>query len=360
VIASLTVGDIAGLLGGAARVTFLIADISAILLWLAASKDRSIALARLIFALAAGVLLYNVLAQPRFEDDPWKFGYGIPVTLIAIALAVKAVSKGRSRTAFILVLAFAALNLVLFFRSMGLILLSAAMLTLIYRCRRGHKPLGPASLAILCALSFLFVTGYGLAAYDGYLGQAAQLKIHQQVGKSVTPYRILVSGRKELATSIVLLWRSPLQGVGADHHLTAAESNEMIDVFASRGFPLTPTDVRRISPGSEYIAHSAVFAAWLEAGVLGLPAAIAITITLVRAVLRRPAVGGIASTALIINSAWGLFFSPAGGIARVLLAVGIAIALIQLWTSEIHPAVRHRTRPESCPSPSGGRKNGQS
>ena len=144
-----------------------------------------------------------------FASNPWKFGYALPVTVVALALAAHLGRRYELAVLAVLTIV-AALN---DFRSaFGLLLLAALLVFAQLAIIRPHRRPSPAAvLAGLVALGVIvFQLGQALIL-DGYLGAATQARSVEQLRVSGS---LILGGRPELAATVALMEHQPW-GFGA-------------------------------------------------------------------------------------------------------------------------------------------------
>ena len=221
--------------------------------------------------IAVGSLLTAQLNPSIYAgDEPWKFGYGFGVTLIAIVAAESRVARqlfGRGIT-FFLVLSVGVVNLTENYRSMfGIVVAAGAFGALKWFLdsgnSKGNMTLG--TFATICLIGVISAQGiieiYSWVASSGVLGLEAKDKYEAQNTDSLG---VLLGGRAELLVSSTAILDTPLIGHGSwarDSTYTA----QLVDILEKSGATILydpfATDL--------IPSHSHLFGAWVEAGALG-------------------------------------------------------------------------------------------
>ena len=268
-----------------------------------------------------GLALQLTPSTALFASNPWKFGFALPATVIALALAARLGRRWELATLLVLTLV-AALN---DFRSaFGLLLLAAILVFVQLAIVRPHRRPSPVAVLVgLGALGFVvFQLGQALIL-DGYLGLAAQSRSVEQLRVSGS---LILGGRPELAATLALMQHHPW-GFGAgsvptpDDILVAKEGMSSIGYQPNNGY------VERFMFGGNFELHSVFGNLWSQTGVAGLVLVGLMFAVLALGMARRIA-DGTATGILLYASAqsiWNLFFSPFyGALTTLILALGLA------------------------------------
>lgn len=300
--------SIGNLARGWANITFTLVDFAAIALLLEGRARRC-----LLFTagLAAGFFL-DFFINHNDYGYPWKFGVGEPVSIAIVLVACLRPVRRIPFLSGVVVGAAAVLNLVYDFRSLALILFSAAVYLLFVdgSRRRGQVALGTVlRLALVTGLGALaFALTYSYAARTGALGSRAQ---QQYTVQSQSPYGIIVGGRPEFQASIHAIADSPLLG-----HGSWPVDRKYLKYLESAG-------IENFSPWTQaglIPTHSAVAGAWVNAGILGVPIWIWVVSLSVLALIR-----GVGTNDRLlplfafaaVSLGWAVPFSPYAGPNRL-------------------------------------------
>lgn len=297
---------------GWTKIAFTLIAFSALYLLLYGNRRRILLFAA-GFALG-GVLTYYLNPNLLAGDYWWKFGLGIPLSLILVLLST-ALNVPKLRTFGIALLVSGALiNFYLDFRSLAAIMALTASYQVLqaFMRRRGGRVMAvrPRHLLVLGitigAVALTLFKGYEYAVQEGLLGEAAQRKYEMQ---SQGEYGVFLGGRSEILVSSHAILDSPLFGHGS--WARDCRYTDLLSELRSQlgYFPGGEEDTCRIP------AHSHIFGAWVEAGLLGAVFWLWILTLAVRVLLRLyqandrlvPVVAFFAFLLL-----WDLVFSPYG------------------------------------------------
>ncbi|WP_209561684.1 hypothetical protein [Frigoribacterium sp. PvP032] len=241
-----------------------------------------------------------------FATNPWKFGYALPVTVIALAIAAH-LGRRYELAVLAVLTVVAALN---DFRSaFGLLLLAALLVFAQLAIVRPHRRPSPAAvLAGLTALGVIvFQLGQALIL-DGYLGAATQARSIEQLRVSGS---LILGGRPELAATVALMEHHPW-GFGAGSVPTPADVLVAKEGMSSIGYQPDNGYVERFMFGGHIELHSIFGDLWAQSGILGLLLVSVMLLVLTVGVARRIS-EGTASGVLLYSaaqSAWNVFFGP--------------------------------------------------
>ncbi|WP_120338193.1 hypothetical protein [Cryobacterium soli] len=334
---------------GITAVIFLVLTIQVIMFWCREYGDFE----RLVVGMAVGYSL-AALVQPVsfFLDSPWKFGFGLPVTVLILWMATK-IPALVPRCA--LLAGLTVLNLFGDYRSLSL-LVGVVLVTDVVRTVLARNFKFPVSRVIFIMSVALVAVGFGSAlsssytqiAESGALGESGLVRAEMQGGGSALS--MLLGGRNEIFYSLPAVLSSPIVGYGTGPKITpdiaeaarAGLSGAGLDDIAESG------RTQGNLPG-----HSFIMSSWVEAGITGLWVWLYCAVLAVRgfsfAVFelgRRWALPGFLSILLI----WNIAYSPFGGSTRFFAAVTVA------WM--IHLVSSRRSLPNSLasdvPKPSPG------
>lgn len=277
------------------------------------------------WGLAAGGLI-TFLVNPSEYDQvaPWKFGLSYPVAWAVFLLLSRQKCRGHWPITISVMLGL--LNIYEGSRSLGGICLAvASYLWMISMWRRKHTGTVPMSAKFLLIV-FLSIALAGLgtaalyryAASSGLLGEFAQNAYEQQ---STGDYGVLLGGRSAILGSIPAIYDSPILGHGSwarDPIYVLAQ----IEALYLAGYDDT-SSVENEELEEGYVpAHSYIFGAWVEAGILGAICWVWVLLLAVRVLLRvfpsrmvlHPLVAFCA-----ISLTWDSVFSPYGAQARIIV-----------------------------------------
>lgn len=273
---------------------------------------------RMIQVFATG-LLVSVLLVGINADNPWKFSFSVPLTLLVLSLSWIYRQRAREFVALLLLTLVSVLN---DSRSAAAMMLIAAVLLVAQsRVRSTPRRMG----AVLLQISLTATAGY-LATQalirEGALGEAARARTEMQVQQSGS---VLVGGRPEIGASFALIRENPLGfGPGTlvtyDNLLVAKSGMASLNYDPNNGY------VESYMFGSGYEVHSVIGDLWLWFGPLGLAVAMVIAGAVLQgmasAISRGAATGALLYLAL--RTLWDLPFSP---YPSALLTLALALAV---------------------------------
>ncbi len=320
---------------GWAKIIFFMVNFVVIYMVIYGNRRRT----ALFLAGAAVALAASVIVRPGYftEGNPWKFGYGLPVSLAIIWMCQVNFVYRRWVLAVGLCLLMTAAHMYLGWRSMagifgltGFYLMGQGLLG-----QRGSKvqPLSSARLLLLAgagiAAIFALLSGYEFLASEGYLGEDAKEHYEQQAAGDLG---LLLGGRQEVVVSLEAISDSPIFG-----HGSWAKDRKYIDLLTERMRMLGYMDINdEVGPsyfGDLIPTHSHITGAWVEAGILGGIFWIWILILIARNLgylyqIRDP----ISPMAVFFSIllAWDVLFSPFGAERRIMSAFQIVV-LVYSW-----------------------------
>jgi hypothetical protein len=291
-------------------------------------RDDLRRLTAILIGLATGLLVGFFYEPSDYAlDMPWKFGYGMSVTMFIIAIATVFWYMRKTHIAVLLCFFGSALNFYAGYRSMaGISFMPGVLIAIpVFAAprvgRRNNILFVLAGVALV--LSAAGITRlYSYAALGGLLGVEEEDKYRSQVGT----LGVLLSGRREILVSSQAIIDRPIFGHGSwasniDYaymflDLSGAESGDSASITSD----LIPT-------------HSHLFGAWVEGGVLAALFWLYVLVLLARAlttVLNRADLINPLVAFALMNLAWALFFSPYGLTNRALSCVGVVAAVTVL------------------------------
>jgi len=282
--------------------------------------------------------LISPLIQPSsyYLAEPWKFGFGEPISLL-IFLFIVMVSKGhifRIRKWVWLIIAIGALSFYLNARSLGgIVILSGVILWLrtspltwrfLAQIRLQNIFLGGLLIGLI-GLGLL--QGYAYAASEGMLGQKVKEKFQFQDNGSV--WGLILGGRFEILGSSQAILDSPIIGHGS--WAKGAKYRLFMYQLRGLGFNIEQGRLDYYVNSSDLIpAHSHLTQAWVWSGVLGAVFWFWILIFMGKAVLKENKFPGELYPLVIyfgIATIWDILFSPLGSFMRILWALRFIVFL---------------------------------
>jgi len=212
-----------------------------------------------------GILTFFIAPGQYANDYPWKFGLGLPITILLCLLA--GTVARRSQIAAVAILAGSgAINLTLGFRALGAVCGFAA----VYAHFQLSSPLADSrsrKLRTILTVTTLAVGAWGISAVYAYGAQRGWFGPDEREKYAVQSSGIggvLLGGRSDLLASSAAIFDSPLIGHGSwakDPMYGAILVNDMADL----GYE----DVSAGLEGDLIPSHSYLFGAWVESGIVG-------------------------------------------------------------------------------------------
>ncbi|MCW2249609.1 hypothetical protein M2352_005292 [Azospirillum fermentarium] len=303
-----------------------------------------------LFTANAIGLAIGYLLEPSelIQADSWKFGYGRPVTMLAVVAAGMLWSARLPLLAIGLCLVTVVVNLVLGFRSMaGMVFMVALGIAMVPFLERWFKN---GSMSKIFLVSIFLIGGAGIiveiyeyTASEGMLGEDAKLKLSAQTES----YGLLLSGRAEVFVSSLAIMDRPFFG-----HGSWATSDYYYDIFMDHfGYSLTSLpDTPNPIP-----THSFLFGAWTEGGVFSALIWLYVLGLLIRVsfkLIRQPGLVHPISLFCFFDLSWNVFFSPYGLDGRVNACFEIVVLTMLLSAPPTPTPSRPRPQPHP-PLPSG-------
>jgi len=312
---------------GWSKIIFLLLNFSAIYLYLNGKEKR-------FFFFASGIalgqaLIYFFNPNGYTEDDPWKFGYGMAITLLVVLASQIKVFKGRTFPPSPIIFGVGILNFFMGFRSLGMICLLVAVYVAVKQSNLlGRKRMGRNTIWLLLLWGIFMVYGitalYGYSVNEGWLGDDALQKYSVQSSGNLG---ILLGGRAEILASSQAIIDSPVIG-----HGSWAKDRKYADLLAyalsQQGYDNASQSKVDLIP-----THSYMIGAWVEAGIVGAVFwlwALMLTARALLATYNSNTVLLPLTAFVAFNLIWDIPFSPFGALARVYAAYYLALMMFVL------------------------------
>lgn len=306
---------------------------------------------RLVAGFAIGQMVGIVVTPPSDVGlDPWKFGAGQGVTMLALVAADRLPPRVNRVATPVLLCVLAALHFALGARSLSLLALVLAVAALLTggRRRSGGWLLLCTGVAALAAFGLSVL--YTDLAGHGTLGVAEQEKISFQTGE----FGIAVGGRKDFVYLIAGVADNPVVGWGPSAVVPTAVKSEATMWLQDHGYPIYGYDlITFVEPEALYL-HSVLLGAWATGGLLALPFWLLAVSLVARGLWLALRDGALAQAYLLLVALWHIFFSPLGDVTRGHIAVAIALSVTALYPRGKH----HRDRGSRDPVADGGSGSG--
>ncbi|WP_149202326.1 hypothetical protein [Actinotalea subterranea] len=271
-------------------------------------------------------MLAGISGEGRFAENPWRFGFSVPLTVLLLGLTWYLRRKWLGVAAALALGAVSALN---DGRSTFAMLVLTAVLV---AWRAGPRPTSGRrrstlrSMSLVLALGFaVYNLGQGLIL-DGYLGESTQQRTAAQMATSGS---LILGARPELGATSALVQARP-QGYGAGTLPSAQDVTLAKAGMADLGYDPNNGYVENYMFGSGFELHSMLGDLWAGYGLVG----VALCALMAWQVGRHFAdsVGSRSLNALmtflVIRTAWNLLFSPLNSsVTLMVLTLGLALAV---------------------------------
>ena len=260
-----------------------------------------------------------------FADNPWRFGFSVPLTVLFLAMA------GRTSTRWlgaVTALGLGAASAVAGGRSTfamlfltGVIVLWQGRRTVVSRPRSAVR-----ILALFAALGFAAYSVGQALILDGYLGGEAQVRSQAQIETSGS---LILGGRPESVASLALIGVRP-QGYGAG--TIPSLGDILLAKSAMAGINYDPNNgyVESFMFGGRFEVHSVLGDLWIWFGVAGAALAVTILVVSVRGLAAQVAARTASALLvfLVAKTAWNIAFSPvASAVPLTALTLGLLLTL---------------------------------
>jgi hypothetical protein len=290
---------------------------------------------------AGNVLLYFINPSNAMlggAGNAWKFAFAYSVTLGVFLIASSEQCRGHWPVTLSVMIGI--INMVQGARSVGGICLAVSLYLVVTRFSRrkgeGVSRFKTGTVIVLAALIILGVTGilwsYGYAASAGILGEDARQKYEEQ---SSGKYGVLLGGRTELLASIPAIFDSPILGHGswARDPIYLIEQHRALAALGYEGAKFI--DPAEIVEG-QIPAHSYLFGAWVDAGLLGAVFWGWVFVLTARGLMRvYPAAAVLlpVMSFMAFSLLWNILFSPYGTLDRITFPYVIVMLMTCMGTA---------------------------
>jgi hypothetical protein len=311
-------------LRGWTRIALLLANF--VVVWVVACRSR-----RRFLLYGAGIAIGVILAFFVSPTDqalmsPWKFALGGPVTILVV-IWISIAARNRGLGILLPLTALAVLHAFEDVRSLAAItFLTAVFCVFHWSAAAGQQRLGRSRLVFLAFTIACGIWGFSQAyshyAEQGVFGEYAQRKLLAQTSGAGG---LLLGGRGEILASEQAILDSPLLG-----HGSWARDPVYAAILSDKRAELGYKDFQGGKPDDLIPAHSHVFGAWVESGVVGALFWLFVLGYTVRALLRvsgsEPILPLFAFTGFCL--VWDIFFSPLGPGQRFSTPYAIASMIV--------------------------------
>lgn len=327
-------------LRGWAAIVFFLIDFCALYVMV---RKRPDVIRILILGSALGTFFSIIVLPTDFSEvEPWKFGYGYPVTMLVL-LYLSNGNRFKSKSGLLLLVLLGMFSVYSNARSLGgMTVLTAVLLYLSkqpslrsYATQRitRFKLIGIIGIALL---SVIFIASvYQWSAESGYLPEKVTEKYQQGKNKVGGVLGIIVGGRGDILVASQAVIDSPIIGHGS-WAKNPKYKYLLYEAIVNLGVVVDLARIKKNLESNDLIpAHSVILQAWIWAGLLGavfwLYVLKFILCNMIVAIFSynplKPLILFIA-----IASIWNLLFSPFG--ANVRMFWGIYLMLFIVGTSQ--------------------------
>jgi hypothetical protein len=307
-------------LRGWAAIIFFLIDFCAVYIMV---RCKPYLLRVLLLGAALGAVL-GVISFPSeySEIEPWKFGYGFPITMLLL-LYLSTGDKYKAKWAPMLLVFLGALSIYLNARSLGgITILTAVVLylsknsTFVSYAKQRRNPIKLVGLSVAVLLIASGIASlYQLAAESGYLPENVTAKY--ELGKTRDDGLLgnLLGGRSEILISSQAVIDSPFIGHGSWPE-NSKYTYMRYDIADKLGLDISDGSIDySIQKNSLIPTHSVIMQAWVWAGFMGAFFWFFVLRYIVRVSLATLTVSNAYQPIIIftsISGIWNLLFSPFG------------------------------------------------
>ena len=293
-----------------------------------------------IFGVCIGGL-FKPFLQPGsyFESEPWKFGFGPILTLLALLVIVSS-QKGNIQKLnwwFFPLICLSGLSFYLNARSIGAFTFLTAILMILSKTKlatrffkKSIRP-GKVIFLVLLFIGLLFgvIKTYGLVVEKGWFGETARIKYEIQ---SSGVFGLIIGGRIEIFGSLPAIINSPIIGYGS----WAKDPQYRLYYYKllNMGYNFSFDQLKYDIGVSDLIpAHSHLFQNWIWAGLLGAAFWVMISWLILKSLFSsirtlNPLFVLVIYFALL--SGWDILFSPFGSSMRLDWALRLVVFITAL------------------------------
>lgn len=279
-----------------------------------------------------GMLATVIVSGSWDPGNPWKFGIGFPLMVIALSLVSRPGMRVADLSVVLLLSGFAVMTDSRY-RFASLMIAAVLLLWQMFPKPKTRRRSAVTAIVVISAITVLVYNLATAVLLEGYLGEEAQARSIDQIDRSGS---LIVGGRPELSASIALFLDRPFgfgSGVLPTQHdiLTAKTGMAAIGYDPNNGY------VERFMFGGGFELHSVAGDLWAAFGLAGLAFAALVVVFIVQSLARtladHTATGLLVF--LIISTLWNVLFSPIyGSLPTLVLTLGLAL----LPRSRVAPA----------------------
>lgn len=252
-----------------------------------------------------------------FLENPWRFGYSMAVTVLALAIA-----RHRGRwLELIAALGLTAVSTLTDARSSFAILLLTVVLVA-WQLRPTRPSRTKSGTRVVLALGALAVAVYNLgqeAIVAGYFGEATRERTIAQLDMSGS---LILGGRPEMTATWALMQHQPW-GFGTGTLLNTGDVLTAKTGMAAINYQPNNGYVEKFMFGNRIELHSIMGDLWSHFGIPGLILGVVILVLILRGVGVMVSANTASAVLLFlaVNTFWVLFFGPLYSASRMLILV---------------------------------------
>lgn len=314
-----------------------------VLLWVRTVLPTAVLAAAFGLGMVGNAQLFGAVT-----DNPWKYTWGLPVSVLVLSLATM---TNRRAVVCVAIMVLAGVSAALDCRSYG----AALALTLVLyvaasrRTRNARDlPTGVVAGFVIALAGAVYYLGQSLLV-AGYLGRDAQVRTIDQIETSGS---LILGGRPELAATWSLLEHRPA-GYGAGVVPTGSDiAVAKQGLAAAHESSISNGYIENYLFGGQIELHSVFGDLWAHFGIPGLVLALVVAVLMLRgiAVFLASRTGGATAILACVWTLWNVGFSPFVS-SSAIMTLGLALALPRRRTQPVNVAER-RTAPVATASPS--------
>lgn len=288
------------------------------MLWVV--KKVGVGWALVSFGLA--MVIFVDRSSDLYDSGPWRYGYALPVTIVALGLSVFAAKRWFE---FLAVAVLTVAAIATGARSVfGILLLTGVMLVIHWARGRGLRRRSSVLLTggvIVALAASVLMLGQAMML-DGYLGEQAQERTTAQVNASGS---VLLGGRPELGATIALLV-TRVWGMGLGILPNWSDIQTGRSGMAAIGYDPLNGYVDNYMFGEGFRLHSMFGDLWASFGIVGLLLVALILWMCVKTLsIGSGNLGDAAMYFVTFQTMWNAFFAPwYSGILVLILFLALA------------------------------------
>ncbi|HAR63836.1 MAG: hypothetical protein DKM50_08515 [Candidatus Margulisiibacteriota bacterium] len=322
---------------GWAKVSMFFSSLCALYLLL---YDRRKQLTLFAIVLVAGLILEFFLFPTEYNRfQVWKFGFGLPVTLLCVTLCQHSYVKKVRWSGPLILLALSFVHLIEGYRSLGLIVFFTGLYLFIQIVvhNRGISTFSwkKAGMVVVIVLLFLnlFKVLYGYALDHSVTNYDLKAKTLAQQGRGGLAAMIL-GGRKEIYPAMMAIKDSPIIGHGSWAKDKGMKYRKLWVNLRRQGYDINDYGIYK---DNLIPSHSHITGAWVEAGFLGALFWFTVIVLIIKVLFgmyftNEP----LSPLAAFISFSflWDILFSPFGANVQIIDAYYIVVLLTVYMTME--------------------------